>query len=83
MEYQFTPTQRKIMDVLSDGEMHSITQLHGCLPDELGSVENVQPHLTAIRKYIRTVGQDITSVKIDDTIYYRLVRKIGNRNYSE
>jgi hypothetical protein len=30
------PTESKILDVLSDGELHLNTELHGCLYDDLG-----------------------------------------------
>jgi DNA-binding CsgD family transcriptional regulator len=58
-EPAFTPTQRKILAVLSDGLGHRPSELHQCLVDELGSPSNIRAHLAAIRKKLRATGQDI------------------------
>ena len=55
----FTPTQRKILDVLSDGQGHSTEELRKCLWDELTDVSTVRVHLTQMRAKLRPIGQDI------------------------
>ena len=54
-----TSTQQAMLSVLADGRPHRRGELHACLPDELGAMSNVQPHLTAIRKVLRPRGQEI------------------------
>ena len=59
MSNKFTPTQVRILAVLSDGLPHRREELRDVLPDELGSLDNVRPHLTAIRRVLRPRGEDI------------------------
>lgn len=70
---RFTETQRKILDVLSDGMPHTKDELHACLSDELAALSAVDFHLTGIRKVIRPVGQDIICQFIDKQFKYRLI----------
>lgn len=72
--YRFTPTETRIMNVLIDGEGHTLQELHKCLFDELSSVAGVKVQIHRIRKYIRTIGQDIVTRKIEGTVFYKLVR---------
>lgn len=74
MNPPFTPTQQKILDVLSDGLAHLREELHACLPDELGPLKNVQNHITAIRRRLRPKGQDIVCVISNRGIRYMHVR---------
>lgn len=72
-----TPTQLRLLVILSDGEPHSRYQLRDeGLWDELGSVENVKNHIAAIRRHLRKIGQDIVCVLIDgQKISYQRVVK--------
>lgn len=79
----YTPTQRKMLAVLSDGLPHSKAELHSCLHDDLGAVENIQIHLTNIRKRIRPKGEDILTQFIDRRLHYRLVRLIAGGSPAE
>jgi hypothetical protein len=72
----FTPTQKAMLDVLSDGKRHTKEELHNCLPDELGPMANIKAHLTAIRKKIQPTGQDIVCEYRYKVFYYRWVRMI-------
>ena len=74
---EFTPTERDILAVLSDGMPHSRTELHACLPDELGGFVNLRMHISRMRKKLRPAGQDITSV---NGIGYQLVRLLASFN---
>jgi DNA-binding winged helix-turn-helix (wHTH) protein len=69
----FTPTQAKILSVLADGESHAREEIHACLPDDLGSLENIHAHISTIRKRLREQGQDIVCERV---VRYRLV-KVG------
>jgi hypothetical protein len=84
----FTPTQRRMLAVLSDGMAHSREELHACLMDELGPVENIHFHISLMRTKLRRAGMDIVSEtrtlrtasgKTQNT-YYRQVRNLPNPN---
>lgn len=77
-----TPIQRKMMGVLSDGSWHSVVELHRCLNDDMGSLTNVRAHLTAIRKVIRPLGEEIACVNMEGTTYYMHSRVLASP-YSE
>lgn len=74
----FTPVQRRILEILSDGLPHTRFELHKCLNDELSPVRNIRPHLTAIRKKIRPHGEDILCEYIPHGTYYRHVRLLAS-----
>ena len=78
---QFTPTQQRIVDLLSDGLPHTKRELFECLVDELGSINNIWPHLTAIRKKLRPRGHDILCEIYNRKCHYRhvvLLRSAGD-----
>ena len=77
-ERGFTETQRKMLAVLSDGMPHRPRELHACLWDEMGHTNNIQNHLSNIRKILRPKGQDIVCEIGRGVTWYRLVRLIGN-----
>lgn len=70
----FTPTQQRILAVLRDGRAHLRSELLACLWDELGARSNIRAHLTAIRKVLRTRGEDIRCEILDRAVYYRRIR---------
>ena len=47
---KFTPTQVRMLQVLSDGEPHTYQELHNCLRDELSYKGNMYCHITILRK---------------------------------
>lgn len=76
----FRPTEAKIMALLSDGLPHTRQEVHACLPDELSSITAIKAHLTAIRKHLRPIGQDILCVWVTRKRMYRLVRLVASAN---
>ena len=74
----YTPTQRKILDVLADGQHHTREEVHACLPDELGALSNIQRHICAIRKPLNSRGYDIICENRGG-MRYRLVRILNSR----
>jgi predicted Zn-ribbon and HTH transcriptional regulator len=58
----FTTTQKKIIEVLSDGLPHTKEELHTCLYADDGDLDNIKPHLTALRKILRRKGEDIVCI---------------------
>lgn len=78
MDNGLTITQCKMLAVLADGLSHKPEDLHACLMDELGPLSNIQPHITAIRKVLRPIGQDVICQRIDGETMYRQVRLIAS-----
>lgn len=66
-----TKIQLKMIEVLSDGKMHKVERLRECLSDELCTSQNVMPHLTAIRKILRQMGEDVALIRISGKVYYQ------------
>lgn len=75
---RYTPTQQRMVDVLSDGQPHRREELHACLVDELGAVENIRVHLSALRAKLRPLGEDILCEYRGHQFYYRHVRLIAS-----
>jgi len=74
-----TPTQQRILDVLSDGCPHPMTELLVCLPDPVANTrKNVAWHLVELRKKLRPVGQDILCQFLNRRLYYRHVRLLAS-----
>ena len=77
MQVEFTETEQKIMNVLSDGNCHLMKELQLCLYDTLSPSTTVHVHLTAIRNKLRPIGQNISTTYQDGVFYYRHVRMIA------
>jgi DNA-binding winged helix-turn-helix (wHTH) protein len=69
----FTPTQRRILDVLADRMPHRREELHACLPDDLGALANLRFHLSQLRKVLRPHGQDIICQLYRNRLHYRQI----------
>lgn len=74
----FSAIEQKIIDILSDGQRHTREELHSCLYDDQGSFNNIQAHISNIRKKIRLRGEDINCVIYSGGIYYQHVRLLAN-----
>lgn len=70
----FTPTQRAILDVLSDGRPHTCGDLHSCLDDDLAGPAAVRMHICRLRKRLRARRQDIVSVVEREQLCYQHVK---------
>lgn len=51
-----------MLDILADGEPHSRKELHACLPDELQALRMVADNIARIRKYLKTIDQNVLCV---------------------
>lgn len=78
---EFTKTQQRIIQTLSDGKRHHTLELQDLLPDQKGEGiarhRSVIVHLTGIRKKIRPIGQDIICEYFERKKYYRHVRLLA------
>ncbi len=69
-----TPTERRFLTLLSDGQPHRWKALVELLYDaEQGTFSNVKPHLITLRRKLRGLGLDVLVQYIKTDINYRLV----------
>ena len=74
---RFSPTQRRILKLLSDGEPHRREELLRCIDEETDPKKftadgrNLQKHLCLIREKIRPRGHDIVCQLLHRAIHYR------------
>jgi DNA-binding response OmpR family regulator len=76
-ELDLTPTERRIMAMLGDGERHLKEELRTCLWDEYASVDSVRPHIMRLRAKMPEGKLILCEVK-GRTIYYRLVYRFNS-----
>jgi DNA-binding winged helix-turn-helix (wHTH) protein len=74
MPKKLSPVQRKMLEVLADGERHKRSDLHACLWDDKGPLSNVHAHISAIRKHLQHRGESIVCELYNGTLHYRHVR---------
>lgn len=54
-----SPTQRRMLDILKDGAIHSKAELGACMADELQDVNNVRWWVNTMRGTLQPLGFDI------------------------
>lgn len=65
-----SPTQKRILTLLSDSQVHTREELQACLWDKLGSPMNIHYHITCLRKRLRSRDQEIVC---KEKTYYQWV----------
>ena len=70
----FTPTQQRILEMLSDGLYHRQDQLLRCLNDDMTDKSTLNVHLSNLRKILASTGERIICMEEDRITYYRHVR---------
>jgi hypothetical protein len=80
----YTPTQVRIMDLLSDGKPHTAKEMHKLLDDDLADISGVRVHICELRKVLHKQGMSIrTEVHINGecrVASYCLVRRLHSPN---
>jgi hypothetical protein len=66
----FTATEARMLAVLGDGRAHAVGELLACLPDDLGTPQNVRVHVCAIRRRL-PAGEDIACIRSRGRTYYQ------------
>ena len=74
----YTPTQQAILNVLSDGRIHSREELCKCLGDELSPVTALYFHVSSVRSKLQSSGQGIAHFHRNKVSYYQLVRILAS-----
>lgn len=74
MASEFTPIQRAMLQVLSDGMPHTREELHACCgPSSRGTI---QVHICELRKRLRQRSENILCVLSSKGIRYQHVRML-------
>jgi len=71
---EFTPVQRRMLAVLSDGMPHRKHELYPCLNDDLADMKAITVHISAMRKILRPKGEDIVCEYNRYIYWYRHIR---------
>lgn len=61
VDFEFSETEQRIADILSDGQPHPLESLLPCLGDPLGKIISLYPHFTRMRSKLRPHGYDLIS----------------------
>lgn len=76
----YTPTERRMLDILDDGLPHRREELHACLGDELAPLSAIQNHISRLRAKLKPKGHDVLCVSRDNTRYYQRVVLYASAN---
>lgn len=71
----FTPTEQRMLKILSDGFPHHKSELQACLYDEESTIRQ---HIYNIRAKLRPRGEDIVCELRLHGIHYRHVRLLAS-----
>lgn len=78
---KFTPTEKKILELLMDGQGHTKREIFDkCIPDELARLSAVNNHLLNLRKKLAPGGQGIQNEQLNGKSVFRLVRFMASPN---
>lgn len=80
----YTPIERKLLDMLSDGRPHHRAELHALAWDRQDRLQNMQIHISNLRKKLRPKGRDIVcevrKAGLPLGTSYQLVRLLSDPN---
>lgn len=76
----YTPTESRILELLSDGLPHKRCEVHKCLEDDLAQIEAIYPHVSRLRHKLQPKGQDILAVTTGRITYYQQIRLLNSAN---
>ena len=68
----YTPIERAILTILSDGKGHPADELHKCCGPSSRSA--LRKHISCIRKKLKPRGENIVFVNTGKGLRYQLVR---------
>ena len=73
VDTKFTKTEQKILDILSDGRPHLLSELRAALWDEQSHDSGIRGHVFRMRRKLWVKGHDIISTWKDRKSYYQHV----------
>lgn len=79
MDPHFTPTERRILALLSDGLMHTREEMIGCLYDELSGLPSLRVIVCRMNKKLKPIGQELVCRSMGaHTVRYQHVRLLAS-----
>lgn len=76
---EYTPTQRRIIALLSDGELHTPEEIREfCMPDVMVEIREVSSQIGTLRQKLHKKGVDIVCVFTRRDGRYRMVRLLAD-----
>lgn len=80
MTVTLTPTEQRIINLLSDGYPHHRLDLMALLNDDMTSFKTLAVHIFNLRKKLRPTGEDIITEVVNPRthVHFRLVRLLGS-----
>lgn len=69
----FSPTEKRILQVLADGKPHAVKLMLPLLDDELSDKGHLSDHMLRIRRKIEGLGHDIVCVFRKRRMHYRYI----------
>ena len=73
----WTPTQTRILQLLSDGMKHRQKELLRIIDGEYASVATLHMHISLMRPKLRPIGEEIFVERTSDGTLYQHVRIIS------
>ena len=70
---RYTPTHKRMLALLRDGQPHSREEMHACLWDELSKMSAVKHQVCMLRALLKP-RRDIIVQYYKRSLYYRLIR---------
>jgi hypothetical protein len=67
------PTEKRLYDVLSDGEPHLVAELQKCLNDDMASLATLEVHISYLRTKVKPYGLGILRTRIRRGAHYQMV----------
>lgn len=79
----FTPTEKRILHLLSDSEPHVTAEMMECLYDELSTMFALHMAVNRLNKKLIHRRQQVIRQDINNRIYYRHVRLLNAKHLRE
>ena len=76
----YTPTEQRIIDLLSDGLPHTRADVIKCLKDHLADFNTLAVHMFNLRRKVRPCGQDILLVYRKGGYHYQYVILLSGKD---
>lgn len=75
-----TPTEQKIIDLLSDGLPHQRADVLKCVNDRLADLHTLAVHMFNIRRKVRPFGKDVLLVTRKGGYHYQYVILLSGKD---
>lgn len=74
---KYTPTQERILNLLSDGLPHTRAEIQSLLPDSLSALAAIRKHICYLRKHLPPDQRIICEVTNGRKAHYCLMQLVG------